>query len=453
MLEKISSLKIHSILAIVAVLCLGCRHARAAEAAKRQDVQFISQPVHMAPYVSISVVVKAGVINETKSSVGWRQLLATAMMRGTAIGDKSLDGAGLRKAAEAAGGDIGVQVLEDAIVFTAAGDSARQKDLAQLLLNVVLHPRLSHEDLSAARRITLRRLGANPANAMTDNSAAVEKLQSMLYSDSVNSLTYGLPSNGTVDSLSGFTDDRAREYHKFYFTAPNIVVSCSGDVDEAALREVFSSIPQGVAAPASAPKYAKPEKVALLKKPVDAPWLLVGYRVDSSISDKDLAALRVLTAALSATSPSLLSKVFLMPHDGKDHSLASTLSAQLMVRQYGSELVIAIQSDSAHLSETTNMIYPNLLKVLLELKSKPLTPQQLQEAIAYVQGDWAASNDSHVSRSMLQGYAAAQQVPVTNLPQLLQEVTAKDVQNVAGKYLGTSAAVMVLPETNASPVH
>lgn len=451
MIEKIPVLKFPFMLAVATLFCLGC--AQAAENNTAQKVQFVAQPLRMAPYVAISIVVKAGVVNETKSNAGWRQLLANAIMRGTTIGDKSLNGIELQKAAEAAGGSIGVRVLEDAIIFTAAGDSARQKDLAGLLLNVVLHPRLSHQDLAAARRATLRTLGANAAGALTDNSAAVEKLQSMLYRDSINTLTYGLPANGTVDSLSGFTDERAREYHQFYFTAPNIVVSCSGDVDEVALREIFAHIPQGVAAPVSMPKYAKPEKVALMKRPVDAPWILVGYRVDSSISDKDLAAMRVLTAALSATSPSLLSKVLLMPHDDKDHSLASTLSAQLLVRQYSSELVIAIQSDSAHLSEKTNMIYPNLLKVLLELKSKPLTPQQLQEAIAYAQGDWAASNDSHVSRSVLQGYAAAQQMPVANLPQLLQEVTAKDVQNVAGKYLDTSAAVMVLPETNASPVH
>src|SRR5690606_8521016 len=104
---------------------------------------FVIDNVQMAPYAAMAISIHAGAADETVETAGWRQLLASAMMRATTNGEAVLEGAQLTRAVEAVGGQISAQVLDDAIVFTAAGDSSSQLDLANLLLNVVLNPRLS----------------------------------------------------------------------------------------------------------------------------------------------------------------------------------------------------------------------------------------------------------------------------------------------------------------------
>ena len=202
-------------------------------------IPLIVDPVQMAPYVSMTILIKAGAADETADTAGWRQLLASAMMRATANGKDVLEGPQLTQAAEAAGGQMGAQVLDDAIVFTAAGDSATQKELANLLLNVVLHPRLSDADFSAARRGMLRNLNASDRNDVPDHSRATETLQALLYRDATSKkpIKYGLPPGGTVDSLTALTDDKLKSLYQKYFSSARMIVAVSGDWITAAWKK------------------------------------------------------------------------------------------------------------------------------------------------------------------------------------------------------------------------
>lgn len=411
-------------------------------------IPLIADNVQMAPYVAMTILVKAGAADETAETAGWRQLLASAMMRATTNGDAVLEGAQLTKAAEAAGGQISVQVLDDAIVFTAAGDSSTQKELANLLLNVVLNPRLSTADFAAARRMMLMNLNAADHNFVPDHSRATEALQSLLYgdADSKKPITYGLPPAGTVDSLTALTDDTLQNLYQKYFIAHFMTISLSGDMNIEGLSRIFADIPPAmpISTMRSLISYdtLTPPPSQTIQMNTPAPWILVGYRIDRNInsSNRDLAALRVLTAALTETAPSLLSTKLLEPQGKNQDALANQISGQLFIRKEGSELMIAVQSDAAHLAASKTAI----LQVIDDLRTKPLTATQLQAAIAYAEGDWATTRDSSTIRAVLAGYAKAQGIfPDNEWPAQLKAVTAADVQNAAKKYLSQYAQVTV----------
>jgi zinc protease len=449
LIEKIMSKKI--LLLATFLLFTGAAMASAATAPVNlsNGAQQIFDPVKMAPYASMTILIKAGAADETTDTAGWRQLLASAMMRATTNGKVVLEGPLLTQAAEAAGGQISVQVLDDALAFTAAGDSSTQKELATLLMNVVLHPRLSEADFAAARRGMLRQLSAADRNDVPDHSRATEALQNLLYRDAPShAAAYGLPPEGTVDSLTALNDQELQELYQKYFSQNNMVISVSGDIDEAGLKQVFSQIPTGAPA-ATTPEIhyvpLTPQPAQTVQMNTPTPWILVGFRVDSHIAAnaRDLAALRILTAALTETAPSLLSEKLLMPQGKNNAVLAQAVSGQLQIRRNGSELMIAVQSDAAHLSGSQTAV----MNVVNDLKTKPLSPTQLQFAIAYAEGDWAATRDSSTIRAVLAGYAKAQGLfPDTQWPELLKAVTTADVQNAAKKYLGQYATVQVMPQ-------
>jgi predicted Zn-dependent peptidase len=177
-----------------------------------------------------------------------------------------------------------------------------------------------------------------------------------------------------------------------------------------------------------------------------APWTLVGFRINSAANNNghDLAALRVLTAALAETAPSLLSQKLLSP-SGKNPALADQVSGQLSIRKEGSELMVAVQSDAAHLTASKAA----MLQAINDLKTMPLSAAQLQAAIMYAQGDWASTRDSSSIRAVLAGYANVQGIfPDSEWPAQLKSVTAADVQNVAKKYLNQYAEVTVNASNN-----
>jgi len=436
---------------LIVTALFACASIASAAAPQPQNlpngIPLIVDHVQMAPYVSMSILIKAGAADETADSAGWRQLLASAMMRATTNGKDVLEGPQLTQAAEAAGGQIGAQVLDDAIAFTAAGDSSSQKELANLLLNVVLHPRLSEADFAAARRGMLQNLNAADRNDVPNHSRATEALQSLLYRDAnaKKPVVYGLPPEGTVDSLTALTDETLHGLYQKYFSVATVVVSFSGDANDAGLNQIFGKIPT--------PPFNRIERTITYDKltppPVQniqmntpAPWTLVGFRIDSHIdnTNHDLATLRVLTAALAETAPSLLSQKLLDPQGKNQEALADQVSGQLSIRKDGSELMIAVQSDAAHLAASKAAV----LQVINDLKTKPLTAAQLQAAITYAEGDWATTRDSSTIRAVLAGYAKVQGIfPDSEWPTQLKAVTAVDVQNVAKKYLNQYAEVTV----------
>lgn len=409
----------------------------------------VTEPLRMAPYASMTILVKAGAADETAGTVGWRQLLVGAMMRATTNGKDVLTGTQLLRASEAAGGQISVQVLDDAIAFTASGDSSTQKELATLLMNVVLHPRLSDTEFTAARRAMLMQLNSADRNNVPDHSRATETLQSLLYSDaSSKPLSYGLPPEGTVDSLTKLDDQTLLNLYQKYFSPQHMVISLNGDVDEAALETVFAQMPASTVKITETPvSYAKltPSPLHVIQMNTNAPWVLIGFRIDSHVADSGnaLAALRVLTAALAQTAPSLLSQKLLMPEHKGSAALAQEVSGQLLARENGDELVVSAQTDAKHLDAAKNAI----LQIVEEMKTRPLSPAQLQAAIAYSKGDWATIRDSSPNRAVLAGYAKAQGLfPDNQWPVRLNTVSAAEVQSAAQKYLGQYAVVLVMPQ-------
>lgn len=442
-------MKITPLLIAIATFCsVSIATAGTPQSPKLQNgIPLMTDSVSMAPYVSMTILIKAGAADETAETAGWRQLLASAMMRATANGKDVLEGPQLTRAAEAAGGQIGAQVLDDAIAFTAAGDSASQTELANLLVNVVLHPRLSEADFAAARRGMLRNLSASDRNDVPDHSRATETLQSLLYRDAVSKqpVAYGLPPAGTVDSLTALTDEKIHGLYQSYFIPFFMSVSLSGDADIVGLSKVFSRIPASpvdLAQPVISYDKLSAASSQTIKMNTPSPWVLVGFRIDRQINTAghDLAALRVLTAALAETGPSLLSAKLLAPQGKNQETLANQVSGQLSIRREGSELMVAVQSDTAHLAASKAAV----LQAINDLKTKPLSQAELQAAIKYAEGDWASTRDSSTIRAVLAGYAHVQGIfPDSQWPAQLQTVTAADVQTVAKKYLGQSAVVVV----------
>ena len=182
-----------------------------------------------APRIAISLLVRAGAADEISETAGWRRLLTDAMLRAAknpaskTDADKWQSAAQMQAQAERLGGRLSASVGDDAIEFSVSGASSELVPLLDLLSNLALEPRLSDADIDGARRGLLRRLDDDGDDIA---ARATTELHARLYRDARGeTVAYGLPMGGTLQSLNNLTGERVRVLHRAFFwpVAPHFV--------------------------------------------------------------------------------------------------------------------------------------------------------------------------------------------------------------------------------------
>lgn len=412
-----------------------------------------------APRIAISLQARVGAADEMAETAGWRRLLTEAMLRAASTGTPGNGPTGsnaravaisqLEREAEAAGGRIGAGVGDDEVEFWAVGDSGSSGHLLDLLLNVVQHPRLSDADLDVARRRMQNRLD-NGADEVSQQ--AVMALRSRLYRDARGELTaYGLPENGTDDSLQALTAPKLRALWTQYFQPSRLVVAVTGDLNESRLRDRLTQLPGATATAAATEPYFAPlsegqPDLVVRQTPLLAPaaWVFISYNV-AGLKDADQPALRVLAAALGESSLARLPQRLLsgrpIPHSPRVS--AAQVAIQYSPRRYGSEIIAFAQTDVRNVQNVKSAMLDEIRKV----RDAPLEDRELARAKNYVRGNWAVEREGLRERAFQTAFSPALGAPPdTEWPHRVAAVTAADVRRVARKYLQAHAVALILPE-------
>jgi predicted Zn-dependent peptidase len=419
-----------------------------------------------APRVAISLLVRAGAVDETPDEAGWRRLLTEAMLRASLPegGTGAVTGLQMQKLAEEAGGRIGATVSDDVIEFWATGDSRNASTLLDLLLSVVQHPRLSDADVRAARSRTVERIAGERDDVAVMATAA---LRGQLYRDTRGDLiAYGLPSTGTTESLGNLNRERLLELYRRYFVPSRFTVAGAGDVNVTALRTRLERLPAVVETPVPPLQpslFALPAKTdpALIVRqvPTRDAWVFISYRVAPSTS-ADAPALRVLAAALGEEPNARLQRRVSAQNNrlgfGGVTGPGAVAAASITPRRYGGELVMFAQTSASNVDAAKDA----LLDEVRKLRETSLSATELLRAKNFARGSWAVDREGLRERAFQAGLAAAVN-PVPALargtasmavandwdwPAQIAAVTAADVRRVAQKYLNAYAVALIMPE-------
>ncbi len=414
----------------------------------------------IAPRVAISILVRAGAADETAASAGWRQVLAFAVLRATRL---DVDGketvvrlSDWQARLENWGAKFGATVDDDGIEYWITGDSAHTAELTRALLQIVTQPRLSEEDLVAARR---RALSLQNQVSNTISARATQSIARQLYRDPKNApLAYALPSFGTFETLGALTEVQLRERHAQFFVPSRFVIAATGDANADILKSEINRLPAtaaGSTPDASAPVFAllKDAQPPLIVREMGASgaWVFVSYRTPAPgvMSPLENASLTVLAAALEGSAKARLPLRLLGKNDvpfnpnAKSNALAAITAAQWTPRRFAGELTVFAQTGPQNVDAAKNAILDEMRK----LRDAPLSAAELQSAKDFARGNWAQSRDEPHERAFQAALAALQQrAPDTKTPDYLQAVTTDILQKTARKYLRDYAVVLIMPE-------
>ncbi len=412
-------------------------------------VTFVARPDKWAPRVAISLVIGVSAADETTETAGWRRLLVNAMLRGAPQGFATEGASGieaaesLARAAEKAGGSLGATVGDDFVEIFVTGDSRSAPQLLDLALAFWKNPRLSDDDIKAARERTLSQLDADDLDTASKTQAA---LRGQLFRDARGELSaYGLPELGTEASLANLSDQRLRELHATRLAGARLTVAATGDFDANALRERLAALPSSTRGEAAAPSFVPPRSsspaLVVRELPIPAAWIFVSYPLVGN-THPDAPALRVLASALGDSRQARLPARLLKNQPMGASPAAISVAAQFIPRRYAGELTVFAQTSPQSVERVKNA----LLDEIRKLRDTPIPAAELQAAKTYARGSWSVERQNLRERAFQTALAPALGGPLdATWPTRIQAVTSADVQRVAKKYLGAYAVALVMP--------
>lgn len=178
--------------------------------------------------VAMQVHVKLGAGSEAADEHGLTGLMQEASLGGTQTRSR----ANIADAVEAKGGAIGAGATRHASVFKASALARNAKETFEVLSDVVRNPAFAAEEVEKAKDQILQSL-------LQDEEEPRKQALNRLFSSAFQGQSLGRATDGTAQSVSGFTSAQLHARHAQLLAHPeNIVVSFAGDIDEKTARQL-----------------------------------------------------------------------------------------------------------------------------------------------------------------------------------------------------------------------
>jgi zinc protease len=255
---------------------------------------------------------------------------------------------------------------------------------------------------------------------------------------------YGLTVGGTKADVEKFTVDRVRYYYDTYYRPDNATLVIVGNFRTAEVlkqvEESFGAIAKPATplpaeppmAPLSSPKAASPRPPIVLKEPGSATLVQAVYPLPG-VQHPDVPALQVMDYILTGGRSSRLYQSLV------ETGLASDVGGGAANLIAGGWYELSV---TAAPGKTTQEIDPVLLQAIADVRSIPVTPEELARAKAQLRAAIVLRNRDMSSQAQQLGddqISAGDYRFTDRLLAAIETVTAGDIQRVAQAYLSPAS--------------
>jgi len=374
------------------------------------------------PIVVVRTFAHAGAVLDPPDRAGLANLTGALLTRGTA----KHSGPELDSAIEFVGGSLSAGAARDGLT---ASLSVLKKDVGlglDLLAEVLLTPTFPDDELkrkAAQIQAAIKRSEEDPG------TVAGRALAKLVFP----SHPYGVPVEGTVESVGKLTRDDVVRFHRGYVRPDTTIIAVVGavTVDEAR-REIVARF-GGWKAPAEPPPTvssvtpgATPQTQVIEKELTQATILLGRQAIRQT--DPDYFPLTVGSYVLGGGSASrLYSRV------REEGGLAYAVYSYANPARYGASFIVSAQTRTAEVPKVIEIMREELARMTRE----PVTERELKLAKDYLIGSFPLRLDT---TSKVADFIVAVEEQGLGLDyadrykERVAKVTAADVQRVAAKY-------------------
>jgi len=329
------------------------------------------------PRVVLGVTVPRGSAAEPRGRAGLASYTAELMR----LGAGERDALELARTVDALGASLSSSTDWDASAASIGGLSRDRETLAELLADVVLRPRFAPEE---AERLRSRRLAALARAVDDPGTLARWHLAETLYPEH----RYGLPEEGTPETLERLDAELARAHHAAAWRPQGAVFFAAGDIGgteaTALARRLFGAWSGGAAEAdvAGPPETAPPaRRIVVVDRPaLEQAQIVVGHEgIPRAAPDRVAAQVMNLVIGGGGFSSRLMDRV------RESQGLAYFAYSGFAMRRRGGVFFAATATRLSEVGRTAELV----LEVLERGREEPPTDEEIALAKALAAGQFA----------------------------------------------------------------
>ena len=254
---------------------------------------------------------------------------------------------------------------------------------------------------------------------------------------------YGMPHNGTPESVLGITRADMRGFHETHYVPNNALLGIVGDIDAeaafAAAERVFGDWERKALPPPPSDPLPEPtRRVVVIDKPGSVQTAIRVGHVGLARASPDFLAFDVAIKILGGEGGNRLGGVL-----RTERSLTYAASADMASRRFGGDFMAKTDTRSDATAEALRLMVDEIARMRRERVSR----RELENAQAYLAGSFPLTIETpntiaaQVLQSLLYGLDLAD---LPTYPDRINAVTVDDIQRVTRKYLQPQRLSIVL---------
>ncbi len=388
---------------------------------------------HTLPTVHLQLLIKAGGTLDPQGREGTANLVASLLDEGT-TGRSSQQ---IAEAIDFIGASLSAGASPESTVLSLHVLKKDLKTGLELFSDELLHPTFPEEEL---KRVRQQIIGGLIAEEDEPEAIAHKAWQELVY----GTHPYHHPTEGYRESLPAITRQELVDFHQRYYQPRLAILAVVGDLTR---RDVEQLLVQYLGAWKNTDRQPPPEvptpepmppKTKLIDKELTQATIVLGH-LGLPRNHPDYYAVTVMNYILGGGGFSSR----LMKQIRDNQGLVYGLSSGFHAMKAGGSFSINLQTKNA----TANQALDETMKVIGQFQTDGATPQELDEAKAYLIGSFPLRMDTNAKLvgllTSLEFYNLGLSY-LNDYPKKIAAVTLADVQRVAARYIHPDQMAMVV---------
>jgi zinc protease len=380
---------------------------------------------HELPVVAFRLILKSGSACDPAGKAGLADLTAGLLRKGT----KTRTATQVAEEIDFVGGSLNAGADQDA-TFASCRVLSKYFDTGLgLLSDIMLNPTFSQDEIDRLQKQTLASIQQQKDDP---GSVAGEKFREFVFGEN----PYGLPTEGTEESVPTLTRDDIVNFHKEYYVPSNAVLAVVGDVKNAdVIKKVKAKFASWSGTPVTFPTLAEPPaikgyQILLVDKPdLTQTYIELGH-LGIDRKNPDIFAVRVMNYILGGGgfASRLMDEV--RAKRGLTYGIYSNYDYLKWQGAFNITSFTRNDSTAAAITATIDQ--------LKKIRSEGVTDKELADTKSFYTGYFPLQFETpeQIATQILtvELYDLGEEY-LTNYTQRINAVTKEDVQRVAQKYI------------------
>ncbi len=338
---------------------------------------------------------------------------------------------------ESIGASIGTDTHEDYAEVSAVAIVQDADVVIELLADILFNPTFPPAEVEKERRNILDGIRLKEDNKFY---LTYKNFLELIYGESH---PYGLPVEGTLETVSSLTREDIVTHYEEYYAPSNMILSVVADLEEDELSALLERhFPEEKSPPPIrfyTDKEPRPRSLYdAIEKQVEQGFIIAGY-ITCDVESPDYVPLKVLSAVLGE---GMSSRLFVRLRD--EMGLAYSVGCGMPTRKLRTHFFAWIGTKP----ESIERAREGIINEFDRIKKEGVSEEELNRAKKYLIGRFLLDHQTNLRRAWYKGWYEILGVGMQFdevYPELVEKVTAQDIKYVADKYFQKPAVQVLQP--------